>query len=146
MICLRTFRLINNLQFDIVRPVVDMAAFFDYKLSEISSNLLIIDVIDDDLKVYLQGDSQKVISADLGKLNDNSGEIIRRIKLAVIQLFSQFTGFEPNLPWGILTGVRPGKLAHKLLDNGVVASKLPDFLATNYLLANCFKAKAVAFR
>ncbi len=134
MICLQTFRLINNLQFDIVRPVADMAAFFDYKLSEVSSNLLVIDVVGNNLKVYLQCDSQKVISADLGKLNDNSGEIIRRIKLAVIQLFSQFTGFEPKLPWGILTGVRPGKLTHKLLDNGVVVSQLPDFLKTNYLL------------
>ena len=38
------------------------------------------------------------------------------------------------MPWGILTGVRPGKLAHKLLDIGIDAAELPEYLRKKYLL------------
>ena len=33
-----------------------------------------------------------------------------------------------------MTGVRPTKLAHKLLDGGVEAAALPEYLSENYLL------------
>ena len=38
------------------------------------------------------------------------------------------------MPWGILTGVRPGKLAHKLLDSGLSCDELPQYLERHYLL------------
>ncbi|MBR2054130.1 MAG: coproporphyrinogen dehydrogenase HemZ, partial [Clostridia bacterium] len=35
---------------------------------------------------------------------------------------------------GILTGVRPGKLAHKLVDGGPSFALLPNYLQEKYLL------------
>ncbi|EJW98607.1 oxygen-independent coproporphyrinogen III oxidase 2 [gut metagenome] len=63
-----------------------------------------------------------------------SGEVKRCVKIAVYEAFCSLTGTRPELPWGILTGVRPGKLAHKLVDGGVAFEQLADTLASNYLL------------
>ena len=38
-------------------------------------------------------------------------------------------------PWGVLQGVRPGKLAHKLADGGVALEALPRYLREHYLLS-----------
>ncbi len=45
----------------------------------------------------------------------------------------KYTG-DPNSAWGILQGVRPGKLAHKLLDGGIAPDALEQYLVDTYSL------------
>lgn len=61
-----------------------------------------------------------------------SGEINRCVKLLALKFFSELTGEKPDLPWGVLTGVRPTKLVHKLMDDGV--NNASEYLQNKYLL------------
>lgn len=63
-----------------------------------------------------------------------AGEVTRCVKLVVLKVFAELTGLQPKLPWGILTGRAPDEAAHKLLDSGVEAAVLPEYLSENYLL------------
>ena len=59
---------------------------------------------------------------------------MRCAKLAVLDVLGQAVRRGLVMPWGILTGVRPGKLAHKLLDSGLSCDELPQYLERHYLL------------
>ena len=59
---------------------------------------------------------------------------MRCAKLAVLDVLRQAVRRSLVMPWGILTGVRPGKLAHKLLDSGLSCDELPQYLERYYLL------------
>ena len=124
--------------FEITRPVCDMAAFFGYELRDEADISLQINFADDKIQADLSAAAQKYSCQILCQAEQGSeiisGEVTRCVKLAVLQVFSQFTGVAPELPWGILTGVRPGKLAHKLLDNGVATEKIAASLHKKYLL------------
>ncbi len=132
------FSLKNFCGFEITRPVCDMAAFFGYELQDNADPCLQIIFADNKLQADLLADGQKYSSQILCQAEQNdevaSGEITRCIKLAVLQVFGKFIGVKPELPWGILTGVRPGKLAHKLLDSGIAAEELAAVLHQKYLL------------
>ena len=124
------FQLTTNLDIDITRSVNDMAAFFGYEMAEESS-----------LKLCVQKECGYIVAQlkecrAVESVADDavSGEVTRCVKLAVLSVFSKLTGEQPALPWGILTGVRPTKLAHKLLDSGVTAEALPEYLNEHYLL------------
>ena len=128
---MKTFSLKTNLTIDITRPVGDMAAFFGYELREGAE--LVLDVRAEQENIAAQLDVVRVEEACTVEAAA-SGEVTRCVKLAVVRALAKFTGVRPELPWGILTGVRPGKLAHKLLDGGVRADVLPAYLAQHYLL------------
>ncbi|WP_293728836.1 coproporphyrinogen dehydrogenase HemZ [uncultured Phascolarctobacterium sp.] len=127
-----SFSLRHDLPWEITRPVCDMAAFFDYKPSERGEALLTLTQTASGVTAVLEEARRRVTADAAGGLT--SGEAARCVKLAVLQAFGELTGRQPQLPWGILTGVRPGKLAHKLLDEGVSAASLPEFLKRHYLL------------
>ena len=140
------FSLQNLCDLDITRPVCDMAAFFDYELAE--DNTIQIAALPKLNLGYAK--QERSVSAVFGAgeqefastqpchseagAEPTSGEITRCIKLAVVDVFEQAMGERPALPWGVLTGVRPGKLAHKLLDAGIKAEALPNYLQQAYLL------------
>ncbi len=67
-------------------------------------------------------------------LDTASGELTRCVKLAVVNVLEQLLHKRPDMPWGVLTGVRPGKLGHKLLESGIEAKELPRLLEGRYLL------------
>ncbi len=135
---MNTFKLINELEFDVTRPVSDMAAFFGYMASDTAADVLTVKLT--------CADGQELVEAVLCTKDGSafgssachdaalSGEVARCVKLAVLQAFAALTGSQPQLPWGVLTGVRPGKLAHKLLDGGVPPEKLAQQLEQLYLL------------
>ena len=127
-----SFSLRHDLPWEITRPVCDMAAFFDYKPSERGEARLTLTQTASGVTAVLEEARRRVTADAAGGLT--SGEAARCVKLAVLQAFGELTGRQPQLPWGILTGVRPGKLAHKLLDEGVSAASLPEFLKRHYLL------------
>lgn len=140
------FSLQNLCDLDITRPVCDMAAFFDYELAEDNTiqiaalpklNLAYAKQERSVSAVFSAGEqefaSTQPCHSEAGA-EPTSGEITRCIKLAVVNVFEQAMGERPALPWGVLTGVRPGKLAHKLLDAGIKAEALPNYLQQTYLL------------
>ncbi|MGM9528849.1 MAG: coproporphyrinogen dehydrogenase HemZ [Phascolarctobacterium sp.] len=140
------FSLRNLCGFEITRPVCDMAAFFDYELAlapeQVDTHLALLTVSYDSeahlVSAFLNNTDQSCSSTQQCQLEQGSeptgGELTRCVKLAVVDVLAQATGEKPAMPWGILTGVRPGKLAHKLLDSGKAASELSDYIQKAYLL------------
>lgn len=131
---MNTFKLIHNLNFDVTRSVNDMAALFAYSLAAESNNVLIVNLKNGGCQAKFVADEESWDSSFIPCESDVSGEISRCIKLAVLEVLTLKTGSNPDLPWGILTGVRPGKLAHKLLDSGMRAADLPLYLQQRYKL------------
>lgn len=129
------YRLQQNLQYDLTRPVAEMAAFFDIKQQSDSDNLLMLSADTKKcLAIWHGADGTCFVSNPQTVLQDVRGEWVRCAKLAVLEVLQIATAQTPSLPWGILTGVRPGKLAHKLLDGGLSETELLKYLARNYLL------------
>ena len=148
------FSLQNLCDFEITRPVCDMAAFFDYELAPnqtvvegepaegalLATISIAYDIQEHAVQASLvagEASFSAIANCQLEQSSEpgpTSGELTRCVKLAVVAVLEQATGARPSMPWGILTGVRPGKLAHKLLDAGLAASTLPHYLERAYLL------------
>jgi len=62
---------------------------------------------------------------------DERNEARRLARLAVFRLLEQFTYGRPS-PWGIMTGIRPAKVVHRLLDEGFSASEVKAKLAAEF--------------
>lgn len=60
-------------------------------------------------------------------------EFRRKLRLLTYRLFSSL--LNKKTPWGILTGIRPTKIVHRLLDAGLDAARIVDTLVDNYDLA-----------
>ncbi len=70
------------------------------------------------------------ISGEPGS-RESEGNIRRQIRLFLYRLLSLHTGNEGN-PYGILTGVRPTKLVHRWLDEGIVLETIKERLKSDY--------------
>ncbi len=62
---------------------------------------------------------------------DATGLVKRLVRLAVVELMRRLTGVD-RLPWGILRGVRPTKLVHRYLDQGLTYHQVTDKLVQDY--------------
>lgn len=67
-------------------------------------------------------------------LGDERNHQKRLVKLAIFRLLCRFTENTPG-PWGILTGVRPTKIVHRLLDLGWNRNRIEQFLISGYDMA-----------
>ena len=65
--------------------------------------------------------------------DDNVSEIKRAIKLGIREAFMSLKPVE--LPWGILTGVRPSKLVWMLWNEGKNDKEVYDYLSEKYLVS-----------
>jgi oxygen-independent coproporphyrinogen-3 oxidase len=54
------------------------------------------------------------------------------VKLAMFRVLVEYTGKKP--PWGILTGIRPTKVVHRLLDDGWPKERIQRHLVEDYEL------------
>lgn len=63
----------------------------------------------------------------------DSGHAYRLIRRMLFGLLTGITGRNPN-PYGILTGVRPVKVVHKMLDTGYDAGEIEEALNEQYLI------------
>lgn len=131
---MKTFKLISNIGYDVTRSVKDMAALFTYTLCNESENVLQLKLMNSQISAqFICGD--KIYQSMQYCISDTvSGEYLRYVKLAVIDVLQQAETYRVELPWGILTGVRPDKLAHKLFDTGITAEQLAGILQQKYLL------------
>lgn len=129
------YRLEQNLPYDLTRPVAEMAAFFDILPQSDSADVLkIVQEADGCVAILQTEDGIRRVSRPFTILQDVRGEWVRCAKLAVLDVLRQTVRRSLVMPWGILTGVRPGKLAHKLLDSGLSCDELPQYLERHYLL------------
>lgn len=129
------YRLEQNLPYDLTRPVAEMAAFFDILPQSDSADVLkIVQEADGCVAILQTEDGTRRVSRPFTILQDVRGEWVRCAKLAVLDVLRQTVRRSLVMPWGILTGVRPGKLAHKLLDSGLSCDELPLYLERHYLL------------
>jgi len=129
------YRLEQNLPYDLTRPVAEMAAFFDILPQSDSADVLkIVQEADGCVAILQTEDGTRRVSRPFTILQDVRGEWVRCAKLAVLDVLGQAVRRGLVMPWGILTGVRPGKLAHKLLDSGLSCDELPQYLERHYLL------------
>lgn len=129
------YKLEQKLPYDLTRPVAEMAAFFDILPHSDSAALLTVAAeADSCVAVWQAANGTRTVSRPFTVLQDVRGEWVRCTKLAVIDVLTRVSGRDAALPWGILTGVRPGKLAHKLLDGGLNGAALPQYLQRHYLL------------
>lgn len=59
-------------------------------------------------------------------------EFRRLVRFITYRLFAAALG--QKFPWGILTGIRPTKIVHRFLDQGLSQEKMMQTLVTNYCL------------
>ena len=129
------YKLVQKLPYDLTRPVAEMAAFFDILPQSDSADVLkIVQEADGCVAILQTEDGTRRVSRPFTILQDVRGEWVRCAKLAVLDVLRQTVRRSLVMPWGILTGVRPGKLAHKLLDSGLSCDELPQYLERHYLL------------
>lgn len=67
-------------------------------------------------------------------LGDERNHQKRLVKLAIFRLLCRVTETVPG-PWGILTGIRPSKIVHRLLDQGWSRDRIEQFLTSGYDMA-----------
>ena len=64
---------------------------------------------------------------------DEKSHIKRLVTLSAYRAMAEYTG--KKLPWGILTGIRPTKVVHRLLDDGWPEERIRRHLVEDYELA-----------
>ncbi|SHF19820.1 coproporphyrinogen dehydrogenase HemZ [Desulforamulus putei] len=64
---------------------------------------------------------------------ETPNELKRLARMAVYRILESFSGRRPT-PWGIMTGVRPTKVVHRLLDLGWAAKDIRLYLVEKYAL------------
>lgn len=72
------------------------------------------------------------ITERLHLFRDNN-ELKRIIRLGVYKLLEEILNTKGS-PWGILTGIRPTKIVHRLWDKGLQAGEIEHILKDNYYL------------
>ncbi|MFA7467659.1 MAG: coproporphyrinogen dehydrogenase HemZ [Desulfotomaculaceae bacterium] len=77
------------------------------------------------------GDSGHIEQSRLEPGANERNEARRLARLAVYRLLEQFTCGRPS-PWGIMTGIRPTKVVHRLLEQGFNASEVKAKLADEF--------------
>ncbi|MHB1393137.1 MAG: coproporphyrinogen dehydrogenase HemZ [Clostridia bacterium] len=79
----------------------------------------------------LQKQEEAAIKSSIELPNDKA--LKRLIKKSMYKLLSKVFGRE--YPWGILTGIRPVKIVHELMDGGLKEEEIPGRLAEEYLMS-----------
>lgn len=105
-------------------------------------NILINEVVvkEDEIKSitkYYENSELKICkeeSFDINLLNeeDIKKKIKTIIKRSIFKVLDEL--FDTYVPWGILTGIRPVKIVHNLLDLGLSEEEIRINLKTNYLI------------
>ncbi|HYF82748.1 MAG TPA: coproporphyrinogen dehydrogenase HemZ [Clostridia bacterium] len=79
----------------------------------------------------LQKQEEVIIKSTI-ELPDNKA-LKRLIKKSMYSLLSEV--FEREYPWGILTGIRPVKIVHELINSGFKEADIPGMLTEEYLMS-----------
>ena len=124
---------LTSIQQNITPSVSDMCALYGCSLGEPADAELRVSANASTVIAVISRGAKCLVAKQILE-NATGGELTRCVKLAVVNVLRQLTRKQVELPWGVLTGVRPGKLGHKLLQSGVQAEELPGFLEGHYLI------------
>ncbi|MEG0797627.1 MAG: coproporphyrinogen dehydrogenase HemZ [Acidaminococcaceae bacterium] len=137
---MKQIQLSQKLPYDVKKPLVDLAAVLGVQLvteltEKVVGELYLTAVAADKARlscqaIFLSADGRRVRAEESLVFNTTRGEWSRCAKLAMVRVLEEAWN-QRELPWGILTGVRPGKLAYKLLEAGF---KVKEVLQERYLL------------
>ena len=102
------------------------------KLEEKASEIRSCSVLEEagDYKVY-ESSYSRTVTAESGS-KEHRRQIRQVISHTLLHVLQQYTGVEQ--PWGILTGIRPTKLLHASVREGVTMSEAHHNLRENYLI------------
>ncbi|MGL5651489.1 MAG: coproporphyrinogen dehydrogenase HemZ [Paraclostridium sp.] len=86
---------------------------------------------------YYENDDLKFCKEEVFNINSLSEEEIKKksktiIKRSIFKVLSEL--YDTYVPWGILTGIRPVKIVHSLLDEGLSEVEIRQNLKDNYLI------------
>ncbi len=83
----------------------------------------------------------KLVKKHLEKINRSSSAYYKEASLEnnarKRSIYNLLVEDKKALPWGILTGIRPLKLMHGLMDKGLDLDKTKEILAEEFLLSTC---------
>jgi len=65
------------------------------------------------------------------RYGEETGAAQRLVRLNLLAILTRLTGVNPG-PWGILRGVRPIKIVHRLLDDGLSSEEAAERLSADY--------------
>ncbi len=94
-------------------------------------------VLEELVKEFLRPDDYEVISSpEAGKKRDRAAENEERDaeKRRVFDELEKLTGYRPE--WGILTGVRPAKMANELMQSGLSENEAAEIFRTRYYVSD----------
>lgn len=75
--------------------------------------------------------AEEVKTDSIPIIGDERNQQKRLVKQAIFRVLSRYTGKKPG-PWGILTGIRPTKIVHRLLDLDWERSGILNYLIASY--------------
>ncbi|MFR0019666.1 MAG: coproporphyrinogen dehydrogenase HemZ [Paraclostridium sp.] len=86
---------------------------------------------------YYENNDLKLCKEEVFNINSSSEEEIKKksktiIKRSIFKVLSEL--YDTYVPWGILTGIRPVKIVHSLLDEGLSEVEIRQNLKENYLI------------
>lgn len=85
---------------------------------------------------WTDGSKEKLVHSDIaGKDEHEKAAVHRLVKLNLYHLLRQRFAFA-SAPWGILHGVRPTKIVHRYIEQGLSASEIIERLAHDYDVSN----------
>lgn len=135
---LKAFSLFNSIRFieeDEVNSNNNADSFFLINKVRTSNDCSMIESV-----IYKNGEKlfSNNSSFEVGRTNNLKPEIIfrkelkRNIKLNIYDTICDV--FSVNLPWGILTGIRPTKIVHEYMDQNIELSDISSLLNKKYRL------------
>lgn len=65
--------------------------------------------------------------------NDINKKVKVALKQSILKVITRFSNFK--VPWGVLTGIRPTKIVHELMDKGINLESIYNILTEEYLIA-----------
>lgn len=86
---------------------------------------------------YYENNDLKLCKEEVFNINSLNEEEIKKksktiIKRSIFKVLSEL--YDTYVPWGILTGIRPVKIVHSLLDEGLSEVEIRQNLKENYLI------------
>lgn len=86
---------------------------------------------------YYENNDLKLCKEEVFNINSLNEEEIKKksktiIKRSIFKVLSEL--YDTYVPWGILTGIRPVKIVHSLLDEGMSEVEIRQNLKDNYLI------------
>ena len=83
-------------------------------------------------KIIMKKESKKLVINNDDLMNRKIYK--RKMKLCIYEIMSEFFNVQP--PWGILTGIRPTKIVHELMDQQILLPRIKDILEEEYKISN----------